>query len=145
MEKTINITRPMDGLEVISDNDGTPLCHVIRHTHAPVGTTFYTPSTYSQQLGIIKYPAGGIIKAHYHNKVPREVTLTQEVLVVRKGRIRVNLYDRSLQPIGSVELMQGDTILLAAGGHGIDILEDAEMLEVKQGPYGGVQNDKTLF
>ncbi len=145
MENVINISKPMEGLEVISDNEGTPLCHVIRHTHAPSGTTFYTPSTYSQQLGIIKYPSGGTIKAHYHNKVSREVTLTQEVLVVRKGRIRVNLYDRTLKPIGSVELMQGDTILLAAGGHGIDILEDTEMLEVKQGPYGGVQNDKTLF
>ena len=133
------------GIETVADKQGMVLCHIIRADHSPAATTFYTPSTYSQQLGIIKYPAGGVIKAHYHNKVPREVLITQEVLVIRKGHVRVNLYDRALQPLGSVELHTGDTILLAAGGHGIDILSDTEMLEVKQGPYGGVQNDKTLF
>jgi hypothetical protein len=42
-----------------------------------------------------------------------------------------------------VVLNSGDTILLASGGHGFEMLEDTEMLEIKQGPYSGVTNDKT--
>jgi len=35
-------------------------------------------------------------------------------------------------------------ILLASGGHGFEVLEDLEMIEVKQGPYAG-DADKTRF
>lgn len=121
------------------------LCIIIRVNYAPEKTEFYTPTTFSQQLGIIKYPKGGVIKSHYHNKVSREVNYTQEVLLIRKGVVKVNLFDNNLNFVQSVELYKGDVILLASGGHGFEILEDAEMVEVKQGPYNGVENDKTAF
>ena len=35
-------------------------------------------------------------------------------------------------------------ILLASGGHDIEVLEEIEMIEVKQGPYVGEQ-DKLRF
>ena len=41
-------------------------------------------------------------------------------------------------------LEAGDVILLATGGHGFEVLEEIEMIEVKQGPYTGDQ-DKTHF
>ncbi|MDF2187454.1 hypothetical protein [Paraflavitalea sp. CAU 1676] len=134
------------GVEVILDQDNTiPLCHIIRAAYNPAGTEFFTPDVYSQQLGIIKYPKGGKIKPHYHNKVTREVHYTQEVLVIRKGKLQVNLFDHKLEFITSVVLSQGDVILLASGGHGFEMLEDCEMLEIKQGPYNGVEADKTHF
>jgi hypothetical protein len=134
------------GIEVVYDVDKTiPLCHIIRAAYSPLGTTFFTPGEYSQQLGIIKYPKGGSIKPHYHNKVTREVHYTQEVLVIRSGKVKVNLFDHQLAYISSVVLAKGDVILLASGGHGFEMLEDCEMLEVKQGPYNGVEADKTHF
>lgn len=134
------------GIEVVFDKDNTvPICHIIRAAYNPTNTEFFTPGDYSQQLGIIKYSKGGTIKPHYHNKVVREVHYTQEVLVIRKGKVKVNLFDHELKYISSVVLGQGDVILLASGGHGFEMLEDCEMLEVKQGPYNGVQADKTHF
>ena len=134
------------GIEVVYDKDNTvPICHIIRAPYSPNNTEFFTPGSYSQQLGIIKYSKGGYIKPHFHNKVTREVHYTQEVLVIRKGKLRVNLYDHELKHILDVVLNTGDVILLASGGHGFEMLEDCEMLEVKQGPYNGVEADKTHF
>jgi hypothetical protein len=133
------------GLEVVQDQAGNNICHIIYADYCPQATTFFTPSDYSQQLGIIKYPQGGTIKPHFHNKVSREVHYTQEVLVIRQGVVKVNLFDSQLEFICSKVLRKGDVILLAAGGHGFEMLEDAEMLEIKQGPYNGVENDKTHF
>jgi hypothetical protein len=77
--------------------------------------------------------------------VTREVHYTQEVLFIRKGKVKVNLYDNDLNFICSKVLEKNDVILLASGGHGFEMLEDSEMVEVKQGPYSGVSNDKTHF
>lgn len=133
-------------IETIPDPEtGTILCHIIRANYVPQKTEFFTPNSYPQQLGIIKYNKDACIKPHYHNKVIREVFFTQEVLVIRKGIVKVNLYDKELKLITHRVLHQGDTILLASGGHGFEMLADSEMLEVKQGPYSGVEEDKTHF
>ena len=140
------IEKEVQQVEVIYDKDKSiPICHIIRASYNPAKTEFYTPGEYSQQLGIIKYPKGGVIKAHFHNKATREVHYTQEVLVIRKGKLKVNLFDHELKYLSSVILNSGDIILLASGGHGFEMLEDCEMLEVKQGPYTGVEVDKTHF
>lgn len=79
-------------VEVIKDETGKVLCHIIRSQYSPKSTEFYTPDSYSQQLGIIKYPKESSIKPHYHNELAREVFYTQEVLVIRKGKVKVNLF-----------------------------------------------------
>jgi hypothetical protein len=84
------------------------------------------------------------VPAHTHNLVERTITQTQEVLLLRSGRIKVTIYDTSSKPISILELNPGDVILLAHGGHEIEMLENSEILEVKQGPYAG-PNDKTHF
>lgn len=118
---------------------------VIRKELSLEKTTFFSADNYSQQIGIIKYPKEGRIKPHYHNKISREVFFTQEVLVIRKGKVKVDLYDSELNFIESVILNDRDVIFLISGGHGFEMLEDTEMLEIKQGPYSGVSNDKTHF
>jgi hypothetical protein len=85
-----------------------------------------------------------MIEPHIHNPVQREVLYTQEVLVIKKGALRVDFYDDSRAYLESRVLTTGDVILLAEGGHGFEVLEELEMIEVKQGPYTG-DCDKTRF
>ena len=115
---------------------------IIPHDFSEPGVNFCTPHNLSQQLAFIKHPPGMLIEPHIHNPVPREVLNTQEVLIIRRGKIRVDFYDDDKNPVSSRELGAGDVILLAEGGHGFEVLEDLEMIEVKQGPYAG-DNDKT--
>ena len=108
-------------------------------------TTFFSPPDFSQQLGYIVYKKHGIIKAHFHREIRRKITLTQEVLIIKKGRLVINFYTTNKKYITSRRLRAGDTIFLCSGGHGLKMLEDTEIIEVKQGPYSGKDNDKVLF
>lgn len=90
------------------------------------------------------HPAGRTIDAHVHNVVHRNVVYTQEVLFIKKGKLRVDFYDDYKDYLESRILEAGDTILLTSGGHGFKVLEEVEMIEVKQGPYSG-DMDKTRF
>lgn len=123
---------------------GSDLAIIIRGSYKNSGIEFFTPGTYSQQLGYMNHPIGHIIAPHVHNAVTREVTFTKEVLFIRKGRVRVDFYTNSQEYLESVILETGDIILLAYGGHGFEMLEPTEIIEVKQGPYAGDQ-DKTRF
>ena len=84
-------------------------------------------------------PKGYIIDPHYHNHIKRNITITQEVLYIKSGVVRVDFYTHTNTYLESKILYTGDVILLAAGAHGFEILEEAEIIEVKQGPY---QQDK---
>ena len=108
------------------------------------GIDFFTPNDLSQQLAYMRHPAGKVIDPHVHNPVSRSVHYTQEVLLIKKGRLRVDFYDDEQEYLESRVLEEGDVILLATGGHGFEVLEEIEMIEVKQGPYAGDQ-DKTRF
>jgi hypothetical protein len=116
---------------------------VTRDFHDP-GIHFFTPDEFSQQLAFMRHPAGKVIDPHVHNPVRRSVQYTQEVLFVKSGKLRADFYDNDRQYVESRILEGGDVILLAAGGHGFEVLEEVEMVEVKQGPYAGDQ-DKTRF
>ena len=120
------------------------LAIIIRHDYSNKGITFFTPDDFSQQLAYMNHPQGKIIQPHVHNIVKREVLYTKEVLLIKKGKIRVDFYTDDKEYICSRILEGGDVILLAAGGHGFEMLEDTEMFEVKQGPYDRTQ-DKTHF
>ena len=117
---------------------------IIRTGYYKEGIDFFTPGDFSQQLGYMNRPKGYIIPPHVHNLVERKVTLTQEVLFIKSGKVRVDFYNDHKNYLESRLLEQGDVILLAAGGHGFEIIEQAEMIEVKQGPYCG-DEDKVRF
>jgi hypothetical protein len=116
---------------------------VRRGFHRP-GIHFFTPTEASQQLGYMAHPAGHRIRPHVHVEVTRAVTRTQEVLFLRKGRVRVDFYGDGHARVESRFLEEGDVILLASGGHGFEVLDACEMIEVKQGPYAG-DADKILL
>lgn len=130
-------------IERISHN-GLELALIIRHSFRKDGIEFFTPGTYSQQIGYMNRPAGYVIPPHVHNPVVREVQYTKEVLLIKSGRLRVDFYSESQEYLESTHLEAGDVILLAYGGHGFEMLEPTEIIEVKQGPYAGDQ-DKTRF
>ncbi len=108
------------------------------------GIHFFTPNDLSQQLAFMRHPEGKTIDPHVHKPVSRNVHYTQEVLLIKRGTLRVDFYDNDQQYLESRILVEGDVILLATGGHGFEVLEEVEMIEVKQGPYAGDQ-DKTRF
>lgn len=125
-------------------NNGLLLSIVIRASFSKDGIEFFTEDKDSQQLGYMKRPKDYIIPPHRHNLIPREIHLTQEVLFIKSGIVRVDFYDNNQYYIKSIILKKGDVILLSDGGHGFQILEDAEIIEVKQGPYCG-EHDKIRF
>ena len=123
---------------------GRLIALVLRSSYEKQGIEFFTPNDFSQQLGYMNRPEGYVIPPHVHNPVPREVQYTKEVLFIKSGRVRVDFYDDDQTYLESRVLEAGDVILLAYGGHGFEMLEPTEMIEVKQGPYAGDQ-DKTRF
>jgi mannose-6-phosphate isomerase-like protein (cupin superfamily) len=120
------------------------LAIILRNEFSEPGIHFLTPDDLSQQLAYMHHPKGKVIEPHVHNPVSRSVQFTQEVLLIRRGVLRVDFYDNDRLYTGSRLLRAGDVILLATGGHGFEVLEEIEMIEVKQGPYAGDQ-DKTRF
>ena len=124
--------------------DGRILAILLRSNFSEPGIKFFTPDEYSQQLAYMNRPKGYIIKPHAHNSVPRQVQFTKEVLFVKSGRVRVDFYDDEKNYLESRILNPGDVVLLAFGGHGFEMLEASEIIEVKQGPYAG-DADKTHF
>ena len=120
------------------------LAIIVRANFSESGIHFFTQPDFSQQLAYMNHPVGKVIEPHVHNPVPRQVHYTQEVLFIRKGRLQVDFYDEKREYLESRELRSGDVILLISGGHGFKVLEEVEMIEVKQGPYVG-EGDKTRF
>ncbi len=126
------------------ENKGSLLALIVSRDFSKPGIQFFTPSHLSQQLAYMQHPVGKIIEPHKHNPVPREVHYTQEVLFIKRGKLRVDFYDEDRNYLESHILEAGDVILLATGGHGFEVLKEIEMIEVKQGPYAG-DKDKTRF
>jgi mannose-6-phosphate isomerase-like protein (cupin superfamily) len=130
------------------------LAMIIRNNYTCEGVNFITPNDYSQQVAYMHHPVGKVIDAHVHNLVHRDVILTQEVLFIKKGKLRVDFYDEYEDYLESTVLNSGDVILLVSGGHGFTVLEEVEMIEVKQGPYSGdadkkrfvgIEDDKVVY
>ena len=126
----------VDGLE--------PIALIIRADFDADGLHFFTPDSFSQQVAYMRHPKDKVITPHVHNLVARQVLYTQEVLLVRKGRVEVNLYTSQKSFLTSRVLGAGDLILLCGGGHSFRMLEETSMIEIKQGPYSG-DNDKIRF
>lgn len=108
------------------------------------GIEFFTPHNFSQQLAAMRRPKGYRIPAHVHKPVPRNVRYTQETLFIKSGRVQVNFYDEDKHFLENRTLKTGDVLLLVSGGHDFVMMEDSEMIEVKQGPYAG-EEDKERF
>ena len=133
----------MEPIEKIEDQDQV-LCILIRNDLLPTQTTFLTPPEYKQQVGFVVYPKGGEIARHTHVALQRHLVGTSEVLIVKKGRCLIDIYNDAQELVATRELNEGDLMLMVGGGHGFRMLEDTILLEVKQGPYTGL-DEKERF
>jgi len=124
--------------------EGKPLAYIVRSEIAPKKTTFLTPSDFKQQVGFVVYPRGGEIQRHVHRPLERHLIGTSEVIVVRQGRCEIDIYNNHRQLVATEQLREGDILLMVDGGHGFRMLEDTVFLEIKQGPYTGL-DDKERF
>lgn len=147
VKNTNTYYNPEESLEKMPErieHNGLTLGVLLRASFQFDGIEFFTPNEFSQQLGYMSRKQGYVIPPHVHNPVVREVQYTKEVLFIKSGKVRVDFYDEDQTYLESRILYQGDVLLLAYGGHGFEMLEHSEIIEVKQGPYAG-EEDKTRF
>ena len=130
-------------MQNICDDSGL-LAVIIRADFQADGIVFATPNELPQQLGYMNRPAGYEIDPHVHVLKRYEVEYSSETLFIRKGKVRIDFYSEDRQYLSSEILMAGDVVLLSRGGHGFEMLEESEIIEVKQGPYES-DNDKIRF
>jgi len=143
MIEHVNCNDAMPLVEQITWNN-KPLAYIIRAELDPSRTTFLTPPEFKQQVGYVVYPAGGEIHRHLHRNLERHLVGTSEVLIVRRGRCEMDVYNDQRELVATRELHQGDLMLMVGGGHGFRMQEDTVFLEVKQGPYTGL-DEKERF
>ncbi len=131
-------------MEFIKTKDNILTSIIIRREYQPTETTFITSPDLAQQVGFVVYPAGGVIKRHLHKNVDRQNISSSEALIVRQGRLEIDIFDQNKVLLATRQLQAGDFVLMVSGGHGFRILEATILLEVKLGPYAG-PSDKELF
>lgn len=124
--------------------NGQPICYIVRSELAPDKTIFLTPPEFKQQVGFVVYPAGGEIARHDHVPLERHLVGTSEVLIVKKGHCFIDIYNDARELVVTRELFTGDVMLMVGGGHGFRMLEDTVFIEIKQGPYTGI-DEKERF
>ena len=108
------------------------------------GINFFTPKETTQQFGYMKHKKGHIVKPHTHNKRLTKIIRTTEVILLLKGSLRTDFYDKKRKYLFSKIINEKDIIMLVHGGHGFKVLKNVEMIEVKQGPYS-LKKDKIKF
>lgn len=126
----------------IKDKDLT-LAIIIKSTDWEKGLNFVSEQEDYQQVGFWGYDRGKKLVPHIHLVQPRQILQTQEVLFIKKGLIRVDIYNEKEEFFKSIELEEGDVAIFLRGGHGYEVLEnETKVLEIKNGPYVGSEKDR---
>jgi len=135
-----------EGVVEIKEGDLVLARHISASIAWSDGLSFFSQDEEFIQVGIWGYDEGKELLAHIHNEVKREVLWTQEVLFVKQGKVRANVFNTQEEKVAEIEVNSGDIIILLRGGHGYDILEDGtQVLEIKNGPYVGPNLDRRRF
>lgn len=136
----------MQGIERIVSGD--QLLAIIVRSQATIEKkyNFLTDQQNPLQLGVSQYATGERIAAHVHLRTEITAPSGNEFILVKSGRLRVNLFDGATrEKLAVEELGAGDMILLVSGGHGFEVLEACQIVEVKQGPYLSKEKDKVVW
>lgn len=130
-------------LEVVTHN-GVRYAEIIRADARVDQTTFFSPAESSFQFGLLAHEAGFVEAPHYHREFDRTIRDLQQMFVVQRGVVAVELFTDEGQSLREVELRAGDAIVLIHGVHAIRVVEDMQCISVKQGPFLGAENDKVF-
>lgn len=129
--------------EVLVEVNNQVLAKILMPSNFPPNLTFYTSDSDFVQVATWNYNKGKHLKAHAHKLYARESNRTNEVIYIKSGSIRAYFYDETDKVINTYTLNEGTIIIIFAGGHAYDILDDnTQVLEVKNGPYPGIDADK---
>jgi hypothetical protein len=107
-------------------------------------TTFFSPAESSFQFGLLAHEADFVEPPHFHRPFQRTIDDLQQMFVVQRGVVAVELFSDDGRPLREIVLRAGDAIVLIHGVHAIRVLEDMQCITVKQGPFLGPQNDKVF-
>lgn len=136
---------PLPGITEILDKNQQPVCFIIKPVAKTDQSYFFTKDNQNPQAGFIVYKKGETIRHHLHKPVKRSIEGTPETLLIRQGKLSMLLFDRDLEEIGEFILEAGDVCMLLGSGHGFKVLEDVVLMEIKQGPYVGRDEDKVFL
>ena len=124
--------------------DGVKFAEVIRGDTRVEQTTFFSPAESSFEFGLLAHEAGFVEPPHLHRSITREISDLQQMFVVQRGVVAVQLYSDDKVLLKEVILRVGDAIVLIHGVHAIRVLEDMQCISVKQGPFLGTEKDKVF-
>jgi hypothetical protein len=131
---------PIESIEY----NGTKYAEVIRASERVEKTTFFSPAASSFQFGLLAHEAGFVEPPHYHAAQTRTITDLQQMFVVQRGVVAVQLFSDGGDLLREIVLGPGDAIVLIHGVHAIRVIEDFQAISVKQGPFLGTERDKVL-
>jgi len=132
-------------MEIIK-HDGQIFSIIYREQDWIEGLNFITPEKLFIQVSSWYYEKGKKLASHKHKIYPRTVNRTHEMTYVKKGSMRVLLFDEDKNFLKDYILYEGDLAVFANGGHGYEILEEGtQIIEVKNGPFTDVETDKEKF
>jgi hypothetical protein len=131
------------GIEII-ERDGIVYAEIIRAHLEVEHTTFFSRPESSFQFGLLAHKAGFTEPPHYHKPITRTIDDLQQMFVVQRGKVAVQLYSDQKELLREIILNAGDAIVLVHGVHALRVIEDMQCLSVKQGPFVGTENDKIV-
>ena len=131
-------------MQKITDHDDNLIALVIDINDSKESKNFYTDESNDIQFGVFNLPENEAIEKHYHPDQERLIKTTSEVLIILEGTVVVSLFDKKLEFLKEITLGSGFVLITFDGGHGLKVLKDTKLLEVKQGPYND-QTDKIRF
>lgn len=123
-------------------HEGTTYAEIIRADLRVDKTRFFSPPESSFQFGLLAHEAGYREAPHYHKTFERQIDDLQQMFVVQRGVVDVELYSDAGRLFRVIRLDVGDAIVLIRGVHAIRVIEDFQALSVKQGPFFGDEVDK---
>ena len=124
--------------------DGICYAEIIWADTSVEQTTFFSPAESSFQFGLLAHKAGFVEPPHYHKPFTRSIDDLQQMFVVQRGVVAVELFADNGEQLREIVLRQGDAIVLIHGIHAIRVIEDMQCVSVKQGPFLGMENDKVF-
>jgi len=131
------------GVESVEYN-GIKYAEIIWADTSVEETTFFSPPEASFQFGLLAHKAGFTELPHYHKPITRTIDDLQQMFVVQRGIIAVELYNDNGELLRYITMRSGDAIVLIHGVHAIRVIEDMQCISVKQGPFLGTEHDKIL-
>jgi|SRR3989344_2311998 len=123
------------------EKDGNYLAFVIRKGFNKPGCNFFPPDDFPLQLGIHLRMKGEKVMLHEHVPFKELKNLrVQEFIYIESGKAKVGIFYKKSK-IEIVILNKGDMILLNCA-HYVEFTEKTKIIEIKQGPYRGKNEEK---